>query len=432
MNLRVPLILLLLGPLAWAQDNQSKELEKLVQEQGEQIKSLKGEVNKLKAGEGRTARDNEIEDYLDDTEKEHRRMPTVFDASRTGWGERVRLGGYLSLEYRDEDQKTAEFDFHRLVLRLQADIADGISFDTEIEFEGGGADVSFLDGNEIFVEYAELQFEIWEDKVNFSVGAILMPWGRFNIYHDDPLNDLTDRPIVSRYIGAVAFGQPGVAFYGTVGNESGWFLDYKVAYVQGFAEEFTTKDGSRSARQSFRSDNNSNKQFFGRFVLSIPWQVLDVFEVGVSGTWGKWSDDNQLADYGYGLELFAKRGPFELIAEYMWMKIEQAVGAPLTDPRNMDGWYVQLNYHFFPNAWRGKHKLLTAESTFTLVVRIEDLDTNDDTSGTEFNDGLFQTTLGFNFRPVERTVWKFDFVWIDSDQDNAPDYRFLMSWATYF
>ncbi len=37
-----------------------------------------------------------------------------------------------------------------------------------------------------------------------------------------------------------------------------------------------------------------------------------------------------------------------------------------------------------------------------------------------------------SFRPVERTVWTFDFVWIDSDQDNFPEYRFLMSWATYF
>jgi hypothetical protein len=418
--------------MAWAQDSGSKDLEKLVEQQGEQIEQMKGELSKLKAGAGKTARENEIEDYLDDTEKKYRRMPTVFDPQRTGWGERVRLGGYFSLEYRDEDGKSSEFDFHRLVLRLQADIADGISFDTEIEFEGGGADVGFLDGNEILVEYAELQFELLEDKINFTVGAILMPWGRFNIYHDDPLNDLTDRPIVSRYIGATAFGQPGVGFYGTVGNEAGWFLDYKIAWVQGFGEEFTTANGARSARQSYRSDNNSNKAFFGRFVLSVPWQALDVFEVGGSATWGKWSDDNQLANYGYALELFVKRGPWELIAEYMWMKIEQASGAPASNPRNMDGWYIQVNYHFFPNSWRGKHKLLTDESTFTLVVRVEDLDTNHDTSGTEFRDGLFQTTLGLNFRPVERTVWKFDFVWIDSEQDGSPEYRFLMSWATYF
>ena len=116
----------------------------------------------------------------------------------------------------------------------------------------------------------------------------------------------------------------------------------------------------------------------------------------------------------------------------MWMRIEQPSGSPSSDPRKMDGWYVQVNYHFFPNSWRGKHKLLTEESTFTVVLRVEELDTNHATTGTTFRDDLFQTPIGLNFRPVERTVWKLDFVWIDSDQGGAPDYRFLMSWATYF
>ena len=102
------------------------------------------------------------------------------------------------------------------------------------------------------------------------------------------------------------------------------------------------------------------------------------------------------------------------------------------DPRRQDGWYVQISYHFFPDAWRGKHALLTDESTFTLTLRVEEIDLNDATKGTTFRDDLFQTTLGLNFRPVERSVVKFDFVWIDSDQDGSPEYRVLISWATYF
>jgi hypothetical protein len=432
MNRGTLIFLLLASAALAAPEGGADDVQETIRRQGEQIERLEKQVGLLKAAEGKSAREREIDAYLAQTDQEHRDAPpTVYDADRVGLGDRVRLGGYFSLEYRDEQHDTASFDFHRLVLRLQAEIADGIRFDSEIEFEGGGADVSYLDDNEILVEYAELRFGILEDKLDAIVGCILMPWGRFNLYHDDPLNDLTDRPLVSRYIGATAFGQPGVAVAGTLGKES-WFVDYKVAWVQGFGEEFTTADGARSARQGFREDNNANKQIFGRFVVSVPARFVDVLEIGASGTWGKWDDDNRLADYGYGLDLFVKRGPFELIAEYMWLRAERAAGAPDTEPGVMDGWYVQVAYHFFPASWRGKHKLLTQESTFTLVVRIEDLDLNHDTTGTTFRDDLFQTTLGLNFRPVERTVWKLDFVWIDSEQDGSPEYRFLMSWATYF
>jgi len=429
------LITLLLGGTLLAGSLHAAPMEEtkdLVERQDEEIERLKKEVSKLKENEGKTAREREIDAYLAETEEMNERPLSVYDSDRAGWGDRLRVGGYFSVEYRDEEGSSSEFDFHRLVLKLQGDIADGIVFDTEIEIEGGGADVGFLDGNEILVEYAEVNFEILDDRLAFIAGLVLIPWGRFNFYHDDPLNDLTDRPLVSRRLAAVAFGQPGLAVAGTLGNEAGWFVDYRVAWVQGFGEEFTTSGGARDARQSFRSDNNSNKQFFGRFVLAVPWRAVDVLEVGASGTWGKWDDDNDLADYGYGLELFLKRGPWELIAEYMWMKVERRDGDPITNPGDMDGWYVQVNYHFFPESWRGRHKLLTDESTFTLVVRVEDLDLNDDTTGTTFRDDLFQTTLGINFRPVERTVWKIEYVWIDSEQDGSPEYRFLMSWATYF
>jgi hypothetical protein len=117
--------------------------------------------------------------------------------------------------------------------------------------------VDFLTDNEILVEYAELTLAILEDKLDFVAGLILLPWGRFNLYHDDPLNDLTDRPLVSRYIGAVAAQQAGVAVDGSFDVGSGWFLDYDVAVVQGFHDGFSTNNGVRDARPSFREDTTT-------------------------------------------------------------------------------------------------------------------------------------------------------------------------------
>ena len=414
----------------------SDDLKKIVEEQGKELERLRKEMGELKAKPQRTDIEREVENYLDQTESPVRGVAGGWSRDPGLSSSRLRLGGYFSIEYRDDgDGKTPSFDFHRLVIKLQADIANGISFDSEIEFEGGGADVSFLTGNEILIEYAELRFEIYKSYVAFDAGVILIPWGRFNFYHDDPMNDLTDRPLVSRRIGAVAFGMPGIAVDGVVPFAQSWFLDYKVALVQGFGEEFTTKDGARSARQSFREDNNHNKQLFGRFVVSAPVNWLDTLEYGGSANWGKWDDNDDFGNYGWAVELFIKRGPWELTAEYMWQRIEQPTSADVSKPRRQSGWYAQLAYHFYPESWRGKHVLSTQESTFTLVVRVEEIDLNHDTTGTEFRDDLFQVTLGFNWRPVERTVFKVSYTWRDTElfgfEGGSAD-QFIVSWATYF
>jgi hypothetical protein len=262
-----------------------------------------------------------------------------------------------------------------------------------------------------------------------------MPWGRFNQVHDDPMNDLTDRPEVSVRLGGVAFGQAGVAGEGTLEPAADWFLDYKLALTQGFAEGISTNGGARDGRQSFREDNNDDKAVWLRAVLDVPVGFLDLLQVGGSATYGKWDDAGQLANYGYAFELFAREGPFEVTAEYMNLRFEQPDAAPASEPRRMDGWYVEAAWHVFPPGWRGRHALFTQESTFTFVVRIEGLDLNHSTSGSTFRDDLTQVSLGFNFRPVERTVFKVSYTWVDSDEagfESGSADRFTMSWSSYF
>ena len=95
--------------------------------------------------------------------------------------------------------------------------------------------------------------------------------------------------------------------------------------------------------------------------------------------------------------------------------------APATDPERQQGWYAELAYDFFPASWRGKHTVLTDESTFTLVVRVEGLDLNEATDGTEFRDDISQVTIGFCFRPVRRTVIKISYAFVDSDLAGFDD-----------
>lgn len=412
-----------------------EDLAGLVRRQGEQIRRLEDEVQRLRRRD-RTRLEDEVEDYLAATEEDGH--PTGSSSLGSDvFGGRVRVGGYFSLEFRDDgDTSNMTFDQHRLVLKVQSDVAEGIGFETEIEFEGGGAGVDFLDDNEILVEYAELSFEIVDDRLVFRAGAVLVPWGRFNSFHDDPLQDLTDRPLVSRHIGAVAFDQAGIGVAGTLEpGQRGWFVDYDLVLVQGFDDEFSTNGGVRDARQGFRSDNNDNKQVFGRFVVSPPVGFVDVLDFGTSFTYGKHDDAGDLENYGYAFDVFIKRGPVEFIAEYMSLRVQQPAGAPDGEPRRMHGWYAEVAYHIFPAGWRGSHVLFTEESTFTFVVRVEGIDLNTRTNGTTFRDDLDQVTVGFNFRPVERAVFKISYTFVDSRDPafggSSAD-EFGMSWASYF
>lgn len=423
-------------PAAAGEGEAPPDLDAVVREQGETIEKLKQEVERLREKDAVTL-ESAVEQYLSATEPETReRMPGSVGGTPM-YGQRVRVGGYFTIEFRDNgDGSPWVFDQHRLVPKIQADVADGIRFETEIEIEGGGADVDFLSGNEILVEFAELSFEIVEDKLNFVAGAILLPWGRYNLYHDDPLNDLTDRPLVSRYIGSVAAQQAGVAVDGSFDlGDSGWFLDYDVALVQGFHDGFSTANGVRDARPSFRADNNDNKQVFGRVVVTPPLSFVDILEFGTSFTYGEWDDGSDLTDYGWGVDLFVKRGRFRFMGEYMWLRIEQPGTALPTDPGRQSGWYAELAYDFFPSTWRGKHMLLTQESTFTLVVRVEGLDLNHGTEGTVLRDDITQVTIGFCFRPVQRTVFKISYTFVDSELtgfDGGSADVIAFSWSTYF
>ena len=101
----------------------------------------------------------------------------------------------------------------------------------------------------------------------------------------------------------------------------------------------------------------------------------------------------------------------------------------------MSGWYIELAYHFYPRSWRGKHTLSTDESTFTFVVRFEQLDLNHATTGTTFRDDIQVITIGFNWRPVERNVWKISYAFVDTKDPSVSSGArniFVISWATYF
>ena len=122
---------------------------------------------------------------------------------------KTRLGGYAEVHFRygrsDGIAEEITFVAKRFNLFTYTPVSDRLRVASEIEIEEGG--------EEIKLEIAALDFEI-HPALTFRGGVILSPVGRFNLAHDSPANDLTDRPLVSTKIIGTALSEAGMGFYG--------------------------------------------------------------------------------------------------------------------------------------------------------------------------------------------------------------------------
>lgn len=370
----------------------------------------------------------------------HEQVATLLPAEQTTG---VTLGGYFDIEFRrDAANGRTTFDQHRLILQIAGDIVeDAIGFKTEIEFEGGGADASFLSGNEIVVEYGEVHFYL-DDRINVKAGALLVPFGRFNRLHDSPLRDLTDRPLVNRYIVPTTWVDAGIGIYGAFNSEE-VTVSYDVMLGNGLDDDFSSTPGGgfRGNRNSLRRDNNDNKQVIGRIGVQPYFDFADVTEFGFSFGYGMYDDASEHTILMLGFDWRIAVGPFEFLGEYAFIDLERdaaqiAAGAP----GQASGYYLQVNWHFFPDSWRDGGAWTNDQSTFTLVTRFGMADTDDSGTGVDrgsrgaaFRDDLKRLTFGVNYRPVEGTVIKFEYQFLLEDGVRGADNdRIVMSIATYF
>ena len=355
----------------------------------------------------------------------------------------ISWSGYFDIKFRDDhagDGPTT-FDQHRFVLNLAAPIMERFTFNAEVEIEGGGVGASYLTESEVVIEFAELSFELWE-AFNVKAGALLVPFNRFNLLHDSPLQDLTDRPLVDRRIIPTTWAEAGVGIYGAF-HPSPWIsFDYDVILGNGLTEEISTSGGMRAARGSRREDNNDSKMVIGRVGATVDFPFLDVFNAGFSLAHGKYDDAGREDLTMIGFDWTLKKGPFEVVGEYVHVDLSRGMDQIAAGvPGGMERWYAELRCHFFPDSWCGGFPLFTDTSTFTFVVRYGEVDTNEDGTAVDFaargdryRDDRRRLTLGLNFRPIEDTVIKLEYQWFfePSGIPEVDNNRFVASFATYF
>ncbi len=368
--------------------------------------------------------------------------------------DRVKVGGYLGFRYQtrglddgveiqenvdeanagmtaDTNFKRSGFVNSRLVLGIAATLAPKLLFNSEIEYEFAGKEV------DIEQAYVEYQFH---PTFNFRGGVIVPPLGRFNLFHDDNLQDIATRPLVSTFVIPSTYKDAGVGFLGSVNIGKRSKLSYEGYVVNGLRSdeggEFAREAGLFESKDNNRFfDNNPQKSVVGRLVFS----PIIGLELGASGYRGK--HDNQGR---YDLSIFSydwkfTRGDFQVIGEYARAAIGRApetdqelaakaflqslpkgnytntfefldenINEPIFDKsaRSTDGLYVEARYRFRPRWFTSR---TSEEGSIAPVFRFDQV--NFDRSYKNFSFPLNQRrySMGLSIRPVEATTFNFTY-----------------------
>ncbi|HEO64059.1 MAG TPA: hypothetical protein ENN78_02180, partial [Candidatus Omnitrophica bacterium] len=198
--LTVFVIIFALGNIAEAADEidgLKKEIQRIREDYESKIQRLQAQIDELgRKQEERTAQiEEKIDERMLDVEYVGRyegpfKKGGLLIKNPSGFGS-VSVGGYADIEFENFQKTHSTFDQHRWVINIGAELADRLRFYSEYEIEHGGPNAQNSGDGEAKVEQAWIDYLI-NDAINFRAGALLVPFGRYNLYHDSDLQDLTD------------------------------------------------------------------------------------------------------------------------------------------------------------------------------------------------------------------------------------------------
>lgn len=167
---------------------------------------------------------------------------------------KTSVGGYgelhLNLFKNDDDPARAVLDLHRLVLFIAHNFNDRLRFYTELELEhalvataGGVAIPGSFGVEQAFIDWRILTGT--SEALYFRGGAILVPMGIINQWHEPPIFHGVERPLVDRVIIPTTWREGGVGVWG----EPIEGLRYEFYVMSGLdASGFTGANGLRGGR----------------------------------------------------------------------------------------------------------------------------------------------------------------------------------------
>ena len=342
---------------------------------------------------------------------------------------RIAIGGYaetmLRSEYVDGVHESFSFEARRFNIFFYSSIASLIKLMSELEFEHGTEEIK-LETALIDVQFA--------DALNFRTGILLSPLGRFNLAHDSPRNELTDRPLVSTRIIPATLSETGLGFYGTVYPADAHQLTYEAYLVNGLNDDIVLGGDGTSIPEgrpkAFEEDNNGSPAFVGR----VAWLPEFGAELGFSvhtGAYNTFEKEGVTVDRKHSLTILA------MDAAYEWsdLRVEGEYASAYVDiPTSLVGLFAERQEGYYA---QGTYTVLRQiipgfpQSSLAACARYDFVDLDAKLPG----DDTKRLTVGLNLRLVPETAIKLDYQhnWITDrigNQTRTAAIQFGM--ATYF
>jgi len=352
--------------------------------------------------------------YLEDTQ----------DSMRQHLDDLVRFNMYVTLEYENFENTHSAFDAKNVEFIAESQLGSRLKGFMEVEFERAAKTSAGDRQGEIEVEQGWLEYRI-NEYLNLRAGVITAPFGKFNTEHFETWRDLTQRPIAMRRVVPVTWAEAGAGFTGNwnLGENFSapaiqeWKINYQVYLINGLTNDLSDT-GIRDARGAFGDDNNNNKAVVGR----IGFSPAEDYEIGISGYFGAYDDDNHDME-GFDIDWDFNLGDLELIGEYAHFKLDpgglQKGSSTLTVPGSLQGGYAQANYHFWFDFLNDTFLGKTFSSpTFTAVLRFGWADIEDDNDTGVGDNKENRWTVGLNYRPVEMFVYKMEYQFNSTDNES--------------
>jgi hypothetical protein len=341
---------------------------------------------------------------------------------------RTAIGGYAEAHARwqhvDGFIDDATFEAKRFNLFASSRVSDFVRMAAELEFEDGG--------RELKLEYGAIDILI-HPRFGLRGGMLLSPLGRFNLAHDSPRNEFTDRPLVSTEIIGTTLSEPGFGAFGLVPLGESFRVTYEAYLTNGFSDALITESeaGTRIAfgRGNFE-DNNASPAVVGRIAFS---QGVN-HEIGFSahrGAYNVFSLEGTPVDDRRDLSIAVIDGETWLLGTQF---SGEAAFASIDIPPGLDGIYASRQHGWYVEGLRpfGRGWVRTMpRSEFGVKLRWDYVDFDARRRGQ--TDA--QLTAGINFRPTAESVLKLDYVrGRGRDEFNNPARHafLLVSMATYF
>lgn len=334
----------------------------------------------------------------------------------------LSIGGYGEYKYKkynnfknytsdtaNETRSKSETNVVRFVPYIGYKFNDWIIMNTEIEFEDGGAR---SDGTKNYkyaiVEFSYLDF-LLDEKYNFRVGHVLVPFGNINLNHEPTAFLTAERPLVETFIIPSTWHTNGALAFGNIEG-----FDYYAGVITSpdagnFTEGRFIQQGRQGARQ-FTDDISG--------VARVSYKEIAGMEMGGSLYYGQTSTlaETKPGVSSSSLDLEVSMFMAEAHANYEgngWNVQALATMGSLGDDYELlsengtiagsvNGQYLTVGYDIL-------HTMNTSQQLFAVgeVERL-DLDADDETANPD-NYKFNEYTLGLSYFPDPKVVIKAEY-----------------------